>query len=308
MASSSQKSSDPRPALDDEDTYRLLPAEPRSSAGNESTESTGESWAAPVGARPKRRKRNREAETRWDADARDADAATADAVREWKPDTGWRELPLVSAVWFPFTDRGWKVLLVYSLLLWAAVLLPLVGAIIAFIAMVLHSVLLLETANYTLEGIPGGPRFPDLLSWDTISAGLMGLVAFMIAGLPLLIGTVISLKFGAVPAALQTVLVSVALFYLPMAFVALAEQQSERALNPLLVFRGIKQFPVPYVTLCGTAAAAFLLPQLVLMLLGLPVFFQLYVFSFAWLYVSIGLIRAMALVARKQELTFEERE
>jgi hypothetical protein len=306
MPAPSPEPSNHGPPLDDGETYRLLPPEPKPAGGNETTRYADESWAPPQDARPKRRKRRRgPASAEQEADSGGPAAVDADAAPEWKPDTGWQERPLLSAAWFPLTGSGWKVLLLYSGLLWAATLLPLVGAGIAFIVMVLHSVLLLETANYTLEGIPGGPRFPDVLSWDTISAGLMGLVAFMIAGLPLLIGAAITFKLGGFPPALQIVLVSVALFYLPMAFLALAEQQNERALNPLLVFRGIKKLPVPYVALCGVATSAFLFPQFALMFLGPPPAAQMFLFSFAWLYVSIALIRAVALVGRKQELTFE---
>jgi hypothetical protein len=313
-----------RPPPDDDDTYRLLPPEPKPAAGDETTPFADESWAAPEDARPKRRKRRREAAPPEPAAGgacpmcgervaasvsqcpHCGETLAADVEEpEWKPDTGWKEPPLVSAAWYPIQGGGWKVLVVYSLLLWAATILPLVGAFIGLIVMVCHSVLLLETANYTLEGIPGGPQFPDLLSWDTISAGLMGLVIFMIAGLPLLAGVVVAVRLGVFPPALQIGLVSAALFYLPMAFLALAEEQNERALNPLLVFRGIKQLAVAYVVLCGLAAAVFLIPQYIVMLFGTPLAWQLLAFSICWLYVSVALMRAVALAGRKRGLTFE---
>lgn len=295
------------PPLDDGETYRLLPAEPKPAAAEPPVSPADEMWTPPDRDQPKKKKRKRRpAPTERPAatDAPDSEP-TADAVPEWKPDTGWKEPPLVSALWFPFQGGGWKVVLLYSLLLFGAVILPLVGSVIGLIVLVFHSVLLLETANYTLEGIPSGPQFPDWLSWDAISAGLMGLVVFMIAGAPVITGLAIGLRFGGLPGTLQVGLVVVALFYLPMAFLALAEQQNEHALNPLLVFRGIRKLPVLYAALCGVAAVVFVAPQYILLLSGAPPAAQMGLFSCAWVYVSVALMRAVALVARKRELTFE---
>jgi hypothetical protein len=297
-----------RPPPDDDDTYRLLPPEPKSPPTEDSIPPAEGMWADPPRDRPRKRKRrgpdSPESAPGLDEPATEA-TVPAGEVPEWKPDSGWKEPPVVSALWYPIQGGGWKVLFVYSVLFLGATILPLVGSVIGLIVMVCHSVLLLETANYTLEGIPGGPRFPDLLSWDTISAGLMGLVIFMIAGIPLMAGIILAIRLGGLPPAWQMGLVSAALFYLPMAFLALAEQQNERALNPLLVFRGMKQLAVAYVVLCGIAAAVFLLPQYIVMLLGPPRVAQWLAFSVAWVYVSTALMRAVALAARKRNLTFE---
>lgn len=227
---------------------------------------------------------------------------------EWTPDTGWREQPLSSAFRFPLADGGWKVLSTYALLYWTALTLPLVGPVIGVIAMVLHAVLLLETAENTGEGIPGGPEVPDLLNWDTISAGLTGMAVFAIAGSPLLLGLMVAQWLNLVVPVLQVAMTALAMFYLPAAFLALTDLQSERALNPVLVFRAIRKSGRTYAGLCGVAAAGFLVPQLVLLVLVLgtpPILHQL-VFSCGWVYVSTALLRAVALAARKYDVPFSE--
>jgi hypothetical protein len=275
------------PPLHDEKPHRLEPPPPPQTFGDEAEPSTADEFAPPADTPPP--------------------PPIEESTRpEWTPDTGWREQPVASAFQFPLAEGAWRVSLTYALLFWAALVLPLIGPVIALVVLPLHAVLLLETAENTREEVPGGPQFPDLLSWDTISAGLTGMAAFAIAGSPLLLGVMVAARLNFVVPVLQVALTAVGLFYVPAAFLALAEHQSERALNPILVFRAMKRLASTYAGLCGLAAAGFLIPQLVLLALKIPTVLQHLVFSCAWVYASTALQRAVALAAREHGSPFCE--
>ncbi|MFQ5734103.1 MAG: hypothetical protein ACE5KM_19380 [Planctomycetaceae bacterium] len=275
----------------DDDVYRLLPAEP----------------PPPPDAAPARRRRRRKRRRSTDDDdplppvARPREPETDD-LEEWVADTGWHDPPLISALWYPLTGSGWRLVPVYAAFL-AMAIVPVVGSILAMFGAIFTSSLLLVTANYTLEGIPSGPQSPDLLSWDTIIAAMMGLVAFLISGVPTFIGLFVMSMLGGINPMAAVVLTAAGLFYAPMAFLALASEQHEGALNPRAVLRGIRSMLLPYVLLWAVAAVAFI-AMLFAVYLTVPVALVPCI-GFALVYTATALLRAVALVARKRDLTFD---
>lgn len=292
----------------EEDVYRLLPAEP--SARDEPIPDQNPFFAeeTPPPPRTKKRKRKRRpADSGGDVEPPPPPPADTEEEREWVADTGWRDRALISALWYPFTGSGWWLLPCYAAFL-AMAIVPLVGSLFGLIGAILVSSLLLVTANYTLEGIPAGPQFPDLLSMDAIVAALMGLVAFMISGVPTLLGlwlmSLIGLSSPTVAMILTLALTAVGFFYAPMGFLALASEQNDHALNPLAVFRGIRNMLVSYLVLWAVGAVAYV-SLLTLVYLMLPENVLIPCSGLMLIYVATALLRAVALVARKQELTFE---
>lgn len=289
------------------ETYAIRPPEPESREAAEP--------ASPPQPRRRTHKRRRHSESAgpigdspvevppapWQQDR------SGDGDPDWVADSGWRDPPLISAVWYPFTGNGWKVVTVYTLILWCAVVFrgSILSTLLGLGPMILISVLLLETANYTLEQIPAPPQFPEF-SWSTISVGLMGLVAYVISGIPLMLGLVVMVKGGGVNPYVQMLLLAAGMLYVPMAFVVLAGRQNESALNPLVVFRCMRKMFKPYLLLCGIAAAAFIAPLYVLLLADVhPLLLDL-AMAFLLVHVLTSLIRAVALAARKRGLTFGE--
>jgi len=302
-----------------EETYRLLPAESpprresrsRADSDLESVKSLDDTETT-QNQPEERRRRKKSRPAKRPADGPEVDELLSslphtEEETEWVPDTGWREPSLGSALVYPFTGSGVKLLLLYSVLMWLASLVPfpILTAAVSIPMMIYVSVLLLETANFTLEGIPSGPTAPDWVNWDTITVGLLGLAAFLTAGIPFAVGSWILAKLEVSSLLLQFAFLALAMFYLPMAFLALAERQNERALNPLLVFRGMKRLLGPYAVLCTVASLAYVLPLFVLILLEAPSFVIYFAVIFLMIYVSTALVRAVALIARKRELTFE---
>ncbi len=92
------------------------------------------------------------------------------------------------------------------------------------------------------------------------------------------------------------------MYYLPMAFILLADLESERALNPLLAWRGIVSMPGPYLGLVTLAVVAFLIPSIGLLLTPLPRILirlpQLYLLF----YVTVALLRAIGIVYLRRRL------
>ena len=325
MASSADDSIPGFDDEDEEDTYRLLPPEPAtheerrpdsSSDTIGSFDETETTLGRPAGQR-KRRKTRRKPGAKGEA-AAEMPASTGsfpdeDEEEKWIADSGWREPPLISAAVYPFTGSGVKLLIAYSFVLWLAGVVPVVGPVFGIAGMTFIAVMLLETATFTLEEVPSGPQIPEWFNWGTIRVGLMGLVAFMTAGVPLIVGVAVMVRTGTWStatdekwrAATQLALVAVGFFYVPMAFLALAEQQSERALNPMRVFRGMKKMLAAYLLLCTIAAVVYLAPLCLLILLGAHSLTLWFASNFLLVYVAAALIRAVALVARKKTLTFD---
>ena len=135
---------------------------------------------------------------------------------------------LISALWYPATGGGIFVILLYAFLfpssrgsfflvitlLWNLFVLAYVG------------LLFLETAAFTLAGLPQGPRLPGL-SWGNFTAGMYALVAVVIARTPLFLGMLVMDQMPELPVAagvlVVVILSATAFYYLPMAFLALAE-------------------------------------------------------------------------------------
>ena len=295
---------------DEEDTYRLMPVEPSPVDPPADVVPEDDVWltSGPAGEKPKRRKRKRKRKSPSDEPANEPASTLADEFPEWTADSGWRERSLISAVWFPFTGSGMKLLPPYIVMLWVGAIFPIpfVGALIGMFVLVYLSVLLLETSNYTLEGIPLGPQVPEWMSWDTISVGLMGLIVFLTAGLPMVIGSAVMSRMPAQVPWVVITLMSAGFFYIPMGFLALAGIEDEKALNPLCVFRGMRKMLLPYLVLCGIAAAVFLIPLYLLLMFEPPVFVLKSACVALLVSVSASLMRAVALVARGKGLTFED--
>lgn len=304
----------------EEDTYRIsapeITSRPTAESASHLAEADSQDANSADAAVPRKRRKKRREATRPDpptapsdqADGADTARPIEDRLADWKADTGWREPTVVSAIWYPITGSGWRLVSFYAGLLWLGRIIPFVGVLLSLFAMIFIAVLLLESANYVLEEIPGGPQSPEWLSWSAISAGLMGLVAFLISGAPLLIGLVIMLKLGGVNPFAQLLLMAVSLFYLPMAFVALADRQNESALNPLLVADGIRKLLFPYLIACGIAAAVFVIPTAIVLVMDVHPFASQIVMSLLLVYTATALIRAVALLAKRNGVTFAEFE
>ncbi len=212
--------------------------------------------------------------------------------------------PLLSAIWYPVTGGGILVLLLYSVLLWAAPLVP-IGIIAQLLYMVVLAyvgLLFLETANFTLEGIPQPPRLPDL-SWENFSAGVTALIAVLIAMLPSLVAPVVWSEPNPVA---KLLLLAAGMYYLPMAFIILADLESEWALNPLLVWRGIAGMLGPYLGLVTLAAAGYVILSIGLLLTPVPRLLIGLPERFLLLYVTVALLRAIGIVYLRRRLRRRE--
>ena len=217
---------------------------------------------------------------------------------------------LISALWYPATGGGIFVILLYALLLVGSsfLIFPILGFVVHLVLAAYVGLLFLETAAFTLAGMHQGPRLPEL-SWGNFTAGMYALVAVLIARIPVFVGHRVVANRLDLSEGTQTLielLLTVAgLYYLPMAFLALAELESEEAWNPLVVLRGIGRMPLRYlaqVTAAGgvliglTGAVHWLpVPGLVRTLLG----------NLILLYVVVALMRAVALTFRRAGISLE---
>lgn len=215
---------------------------------------------------------------------------------------------LVSAIWYPLTGSGPAVLPAYAALLWMTgyIVFPIVQLIAALVVLAAVGVLFLEIANFTLEDIPSGPRFFEV-SWESFSVGMFAMVAVLISRLPHVIGTWAMQSAGMVSPGVELLLIALGLYYLPMAIVALADLESESALNPLVVFRGIARMPGAYFGLVTVATVALLVPTLLMLVLPIPALVRDLLTPLLMLYVAAALIRAIALVYRHRGLSLARR-
>ena len=288
----------------DDGLYRIAAPEPRQPAEQSTTD-------APERKRRRKRKpvERDTAETREStADSPNAPWQTDERVEKWTGDSGWREPPVVSAIWYPFTGTGWRLIPILTLVVWLARLnpIPILDIILLLLVMSLVAVLLLETANYAIEEIPGGPQTPDWLSLKTIGVGMTGLVAFAISGIPLMIGLSMMSRIGEINPYVVMLLLAASLFYLPMAFLALAERQNESALNPLVVFGGIRRMLVPYLIVCAIAFVMFALPATLFLVFGTYRIVRDLLLNFLLIYTGTALMRAVALLAKKHGVSLED--
>lgn len=205
--------------------------------------------------------------------------------------------PLASALWYPLTGAGTFVLALYAVLLSlakGALMIPLGGWLFALVVEAYVGLLFLETAAFTLARVRQGPRLPGL-SFSNIATGLFALVAMMIAGAPLLIKQLTMGTTGVLSPPIDVALFVVALCYTPMAFLALAVMESEWALNPLVVFRGIVRMPVIYFSLVGLAAVGFLVPAVAVFKTGIHPLLADLAWTYLLIYVVVALMRAVTL-------------
>lgn len=288
----------------DDGLYRIAAPEARQPAEH----STGD---APTRKRRRKRKpTERETAEPNDTttDSPNAPWQTDERVEKWTGDSGWREPSIVSAIWYPFTGNGWRLIPILTLAVWLARLnpIPILDIILLLLVMSLVAVLLLETANYAIEEIPGGPQTPDWLSLRTIGIGMTGLVAFAISGIPLIVGLSMMSRIGEINPYIVMLLLATSLFYLPMAFLALAERQNESALNPLVVLDGIRRMLVPYLMVCGIAFVMFALPAMLFLVFGTYRIVRDLLLNFLLIYTGTALMRAVALLAKKHGVSLED--
>jgi len=209
--------------------------------------------------------------------------------------------PLISAVWYPLTGSGAMVIGLYAALLVFAPLIPvpLIGPIVMFFVLAYVGLLFLETASFTLANIPTGPQLPGF-TWGNLEAGTYSLVAILISHLPRLVG-----GYFFELSSLDSLLLTLAgLYYVPMAFLAIAELENEWALNPLLVLRGIVRMPGTYFGLVTLAGATFFGLTFLLVLLDMPLLQDLGG-RFGLIFLTVALMRAVALVYVHRGLSLE---
>lgn len=222
-------------------------------------------------------------------------------MRRKKPRPAEVPVPLISAVWYPLTGSGAIVIGLYAVLLVFAPLIPipLIGPIVMFVVLAYVGLLFLETASFTLSNIPTGPQLPGF-TWGNLEAGTYSLVAILIAHLPRLVG-----GYFVELNRLDVLLLTLAgLYYLPMAFLAIAELENEWALNPFLVIRGIVRMPGAYIALVTLAGALFFGLTYLLMLIDVP-FLQDLGARLGLIYVTVALMRAVSLVYVHRGLSLE---
>ena len=209
--------------------------------------------------------------------------------------------PLISALWYPLQGMGPLVLAAYSILLWMTsnVGFPLVQMIAVLLVCAAVGLLFLEIANFTLEGIPSGLRFFEI-GWESISVGMYAMVAVLISRLPHVIGVYAMQSAGSHSPVLELLLIAAGMYYLPMAIMALADTESERGLNPIVVFRGIGRMAGPYFGLVTLAVAAFLIPAVLMWILQAHPLVIALVTPLLMLYIGAALVRAIALVYRRR--------
>jgi hypothetical protein len=209
--------------------------------------------------------------------------------------------PLISAVWYPLQGMGPLVLAAYSILLWMTsnVGFPLVQMIVVLLVCAAVGLLFLEIANFTLEGIPSGLRFFEI-GWESFSVGMYAMFAVLISRLPHLVGLYVMQSTGSYSPAGELLLIAVGMYYLPMAIVALADTESDRGLNPVVVFRGIGRMAGAYFGLVTLAVAALLVPTLLMSILQTHPLIVDLATPLLMLYIGAALVRAIALVYRRR--------
>jgi len=212
--------------------------------------------------------------------------------------------PLISALWYPLTGTGSMVLMIYAFLLGTAPLIPLLGPLIMLMVLAYIGLLFLETASFTVSDIQQGPRLPGF-STENLTAGFYSLVAVLISQIPRFVGQYLIGRTDEVSPIVVQLLTIAGFYYVPMAFLALAVLESERALNPILVIRGISRMPGPYLALVTLSGIAFIMLALPMGLFKLPIYVVYFGRKFVLIYVNVALIRAVALVYHRRGMTMD---
>lgn len=238
------------------------------------------------------------------------------AETSWKPVVRRERIaeddPLVgdslsSALWYPLSGQGIKVLGLYTALFWLIPAIPSGFALLALFKMILSLIagsyaglLLLETAAFTLERIPAGPRMPEL-GLESLQSGMFALAVVVIAQLPLFImGMMFS---GSDLSPLATVFLRIGgvvfvMYYVPMGLIAIVQIEDVSALNPLFVFRGIRKMWGMYFILVTTAVLPFVIANFTLNALEVHWALVALISSFLLVYSLIALMRAVSIVFR----------
>ena len=207
---------------------------------------------------------------------------------------------LVSALWYPLSGDRIRVLGLYTLLFWLCPYVPVVRGIMVLIAGSYAGLMLLETVAFTMERIESGPQLPEL-GLDSLQSGMYALSVVVIAELPLFI---MGMMFaGSDLSPLSTVLLNLGgivfiMYYVPMGLIAIAQIEDVSALNPLVVFRGIRKMWGMYFLLVTTAVLPFVTANLLLNVLEVHWALVALISSFFLVYSLVALMRAVAIIFR----------
>lgn len=212
---------------------------------------------------------------------------------------------LRTALSYPFEGAGLPVLTIYALLLGLSQVVPVVGPLMALVVLVWMGMLFMESASHTLEGIPGGPRFPSV-DFGDLQVGLFGMTVMMIGILPYVVGRSMVSRLGGDSPVWELLLWPLPMYYLPMAFIVLADAESERGLDPRLVVRAIVRVGGPYLMLVTLAAAAFIIPTVTLALLGTPLLSRAIVSGALFVYLMVVLLRAVGILYLRRGIVSNE--
>lgn len=217
---------------------------------------------------------------------------------------------LFSALWYPLSGNGIRVLSLYTVLFCLCPFVPIVRMIAVLVVGSYAGLLLLETVVYTLDRIEIGPRLPEF-GFDSLQSGMYALSVVVIAELPLFIMGMMSAGSDLSP--LVTVLLKVAgvffvMYYVPMGLIAVAQIEDVFALNPLVVFRGIRKMWGMYLILVTTAVLPIATANLTLNALGVHWIFVALVCSFFLIYSLLALMRAVAIVFRDRGIDLAQSE
>lgn len=237
---------------------------------------------------------------------------------------------LFASFLYPFFRNGIGMILAYSFFIFIGQLagfLPVVGGVIQtgilLLVAIFIGLMLLETANDTLQHMGGGIEWPDI-GLDSLGAGVAATGALLVALIPM-VALIWYLASTAVEGEERNIVarlflfsgaLSLGLLYLPMSFIALAELENEKAFNPILVFSRIFQMFGSYISIVGVILVLFLGLNYLLfeweqLKLYNPKILELvstFIRLIAFVYLSTVLIRAVGLSFSKHGLSFELEE
>lgn len=217
---------------------------------------------------------------------------------------------LISAMWYPLSGDRIRVLGLYTVLFWLCPFVPIVRMIAVLVAGSYTGLLLLETIAFTMQRVESGPRLPEF-GFDSLQSGMYALSVVVIAELPLFI---MGMMFaGSDLSPLVTVFLNFggvvfAMYYVPMGLIAIAQIEDVSALNPLIVFHGIRKMWGMYLILVTTAILPFVTAYLLLNVLGFHWAFVALVCSFILIYSLVALMRAVAIVFRDRGIDLAQSE
>lgn len=231
---------------------------------------------------------------------------------------------LLASFLYPFYRNGIGMILAYSFFMFVGSIGGgLFQTIILLLVGIFIGLMLLETANDTLLRQGGGLEWPDI-GLDSLGAGLVALGTLLVALIPMIVVTLYLATSTSKGEEISVVSIlfliwgalSLALLYLPMSFIALAELENEKAFNPILVFSRIFQMFGSYIAIVGAILVLFLflsyllfeLEQLELLNPIVLMIVSEFIRQIAFVYLATVLIRAVGLSFCKHGLSFESEE